>query len=502
MPTGIYRVEQTRLGWTYEFSGDGTDGFGDAATDISSANPYTSLFGLIQGGVVLPDPEYQWEPFYGVGVTSRNWNNIIKGRQVLRGSIPTIQVQHDASRDILATAFGVLLRSDAVSGADSGGAPTTTVTNTSLTDAAQVFTTFKPASSAVRPTSIIIVSPATATAVDRANDTFGYIGPGGVATAVNVFMDYSMSQAGWHGRQPPNNARWLVRQLNPAGPSMPANTTSIVREANYLPSWALLSEFTALDAGILARRYVGCKTDRIVISADMTSKLNMAIEFLSQDVRYDTNPSITTAEWQKRLADGASPARMRVGTQTFARGDFPYVFSEALLTYFGTTFARIRSFRLTMNNNLDPRYYITTPGAVPANIDNSQILYEIIEGRRVYDLSVVIDLDDRVTDAAFLQWMFRQGHGGHSDPGATVTSTNFLGFTVDLLFTRELGAAQDTIRFTMPSTVASSTTEPTNTDLGCFFRSAPHNIGTPTEDLQRVEASIHVPSCRVEFVDA
>ena len=36
----------------------------------------------------------------------------------------------------------------------------------------------------------------------------------------------------------------------------------------------------------------------------------------------------------------------------------PYYFSEGTVSFFGIDFARIRNFRLEINNNIDPRYYI------------------------------------------------------------------------------------------------------------------------------------------------
>lgn len=63
-----------------------------------------SIFGQVSGGpykrfgihdtAVLPDPEFAWEPFYGV-FSGRDRATILRGRSTHRGSIPDIRLMAD-----------------------------------------------------------------------------------------------------------------------------------------------------------------------------------------------------------------------------------------------------------------------------------------------------------------------------------------------------------------------------------------------------------------------
>ena len=66
----------------------------------------------------------------------------------------------------------------------------------------------------------------------------------------------------------------------------------------------------------------------------------------------------------------------------------PYYFSEGELKFFGVTFARIRSFSLNINNNLEPRYYVNRTFGVHRGPS------EIREQRREYGLTATVVLPD------------------------------------------------------------------------------------------------------------
>mgnify|MGYP001566301326 CR=1 FL=1 len=489
MPTGIYRVELTSLGWALEFAGAGGDPFGAGATNPTS---YQRQFGIIQRGIELPDPEYRWEPFYGVGVLDRNWITNLKGRQELRGRVPEIWIAHDTSRDIFRLIWGLSF-SNAVAQTDDGTPNTSITAATGTFDDIDLgsFTSFKPASNNVRPTHIIM-SKRTASAADLVindvNDwSWAYIGAGGAAPIINTFMDYGYNKPGWNGVQPPNSGAWEVRALNEGTftsnllDDYAGTVDHRIREALLLPSFSLSTRFGAVDGETFIREYRGCKVNSATFSASEESKLIASLDFITQDMRWNVgSAALATRAWQK-LNSVTAPA-------TTFKFEQPYVFSEATLSFFGTTFARIKNFSLRIDNNLDPRYYISNSAAA-LSPDNQQILTDLIEGRRVYELEVTIDVDDTSTDLAFLREMLRQGHADGATEGA------FTGFTVSIAFERGTSTS-DTMTFTMPSVT------PTASSLGCFFGSVPHSIGTPTDDLQEARARIIVPSCRVDFLDA
>ena len=90
-----YRADLIEAAWEIE------DTYGVAPSSIAQD------FGLLTGGITLPDPRYEWEPFYGVGVDDRNLATYVQGRQVLEGSFPTIYLCHAASRLLLEQAMGL-----------------------------------------------------------------------------------------------------------------------------------------------------------------------------------------------------------------------------------------------------------------------------------------------------------------------------------------------------------------------------------------------------------
>ena len=51
---------------------------------------YARQWGLVTGGITLPNPRYEWQQFFGIGVDDRNMLMPIRGRQTLEGSIPNV----------------------------------------------------------------------------------------------------------------------------------------------------------------------------------------------------------------------------------------------------------------------------------------------------------------------------------------------------------------------------------------------------------------------------
>ena len=168
----------------------------------------------------------------------------------------------------------------------------------------------------------------------------------------------------------------------------------------------------------------------------------------------------------------------------------PYYFSNGSIKLLGTTganpveFARIRSFTLTVNNNVDPRYYIKNrPGdhRGPA---------EIKEQRREYSLNCTVALPDTASASAtssdsalslFKELLLEGRYGADS---------GHQGFHIEMTFSRgEIEGAtgvNDEIVIKIPGR------QPGETDLsgysnnatagigtqGAFLRGAPHTIMT------------------------
>lgn len=139
----------------------------------------------------------------------------------------------------------------------------------------------------------------------------------------------------------------------------------------------------------------------------------------------------------------------------------PYYFSQGVIKLkvpvigIGTevTLTSIKSFRLDVNNELQPKYYLTT--------NDEKVPYEIWEGRRTYKLNLQIDLVDMAAswtkDIPFLE-LLNQG-----------MDTTFKGACIDMKFSK---SATDYIQFTTPASGTS-----TASDQGALVISAPMNVG-------------------------
>lgn len=173
-----------------------------------------------------------------------------------------------------------------------------------------------------------------------------------------------------------------------------------------------------------------------------------------------------------------------LGTPTYPTTE-PYYFSQGTLRFFGIDFARIRNFRLEINNNVDPRYYIR-------DLATERTPIELQEQRREYVLTATIATEDSVAATANTRTLWKElilegefGIFGSSGP--------LQGFDMVLKFTR---GTNDTITITAPSSAAAATFE----NQGCFFRRASHNI--ETESPIQVEGEIVFRNMSVVVVDS
>lgn len=136
----------------------------------------------------------------------------------------------------------------------------------------------------------------------------------------------------------------------------------------------------------------------------------------------------------------------------------PYLFSYGGLSLGGTGFARIRAFRLDVDNGMEPKYYVTQSSVT------SQLPYEYREGRRAYRLTCTIDIED----ASLYKELVRMG---------TYTSV-YTGFQAKMTFTRlnATTGCNEIIVFTTPATPTSPAAG--GDQMGCLIRSVPHPITT------------------------
>ena len=158
----------------------------------------------------------------------------------------------------------------------------------------------------------------------------------------------------------------------------------------------------------------------------------------------------------------------------------PYYFSQGLIKFFDTEFARIRSFSISIANGEEPRYYLGRQG------NRARGPYEIKEGAREYSMSATVVLPDASLAA-------NTAHGSATQDGATELFKQLLlegdyggstaaaaraGFTASLRFDR---GASDYITFDIPSSTTAGTPIAGTNQLnsqGIFINTAPHGITT------------------------
>ena len=187
----------------------------------------------------------------------------------------------------------------------------------------------------------------------------------------------------------------------------------------------------------------------------------------------------------------------------------PYFYSTVQLTFQGEPIARFRRFTITIDNALDPRYYVTQNDATTTR-DNRQILHEILEGRRNISFGGSLDLDadgssaypasGSPTDAQFVRYLLNQGMT--STDIQDMNTLKGIGIQIELRKVHDFGtagSAHDKVIFNIPSNQASNLGS--QDEVGMIIRSAPLNIPAPP--------SVHIPmdidgmasSMHVEFLD-
>lgn len=249
-------------------------------------------------------------------------------------------------------------------------------------------------------------------------------------------------------------------------------------------SWSVLlrdsGETTAND---IIRRYVGGLISRATISADEGGVMTMgwdSVPFLDMihNQRYQTNYGVS-ADLPKYGQYLSTPTISYPTTE-------PYFFSQGVIKFFGTEFARIRNFRISINNNEQPRYYIR--GQFGSQRGPSEIQVQ----RREYRLGCVVALPDSISATSSTRTLFKELllEGNYSTSSSTLQ-----GLAVELDFTR---GSNDTISFSIPNDETPTAGLPNTSNeagQGALILSAKHNIGaeSPTQvDLELLFRSLKI----------
>jgi hypothetical protein len=381
--------------------------------------------------IEVPDPTMEIEPRYFLGVgAKRNYYSAYKGQQSLSGTLSNFELLNGYP---LRFPIGTV----STTGADSGAGGSTV---DGIIYAGQY--------------EFDITSASGYVADDYIQVDVGALAEVRKIVAVssnNIFVDYPFL---------------LDHADDVACNEVVAPYIHTITEAVELPgiSWQINNKDSSETAtNDWLRRYYGGKIGQATLTAEEGGTLRMSWEsapFLNMDHnQYDD--TVQTAPGNKFDATSLAVTVERPSTE-------PYYFSQGSISMFGVEFARVANFTININNNLEPRYFISstaerTPSA-------------IFEGRREYSMTATIVLPDSLASTATTRTLFKEllAEGDYA--------AGFTGFDIDLVFTR---GANDTLTITVPS---DGTSAAGGNEQGAFIRSA--NTSVSTENPASTEVDI------------
>ena len=401
--------------------------------------------------IEVPDPTMEIEPRYFLGVgAKRNYSSAYKGQQSLSGTLSNFELLN-----------GYPLRFPLGTVATTGESASSGSSYLSAaTFKGQYFITVASATNFAPGEYIQIGS--TSVAEVRKIVT--------VQSTTKFFLDYPL----------------LFDHVTGAGSpvlEVVAPYTHIINEAVELPgiSWQVKnrdSSETATNDWI--RRYSGGKIGQATLTAEEGGTLRMSWEsapFLNMDHnQYDD--TVQTAPVNKFDASSLGVTVERPSTE-------PYYFSQGSITMFGVEFARVANFTININNNLEPRYFISnTAERTPT---------AIFEGRREYSMTATMVLPDSTASTATTRTLFKEllAEGDYT--------AGFTGFDIDLVFTR---GTNDTLSISIPANVAADFTAVASAvggnAQGAIIRSANTSVSTENPASTEVDILFRNMSIRVK----
>ncbi len=192
---GIFRQDTFRFG------------MGAELVDGTSATVLNTNLGIIKGAITLPDPQYDWDFFFGINREGRGRRNAHLGNENFSGSIPQIFVLHDESRDILRQVMGELSQ-DIVTLSGTNPGVATAVAATSLTDSGEAFNS---GGLNVKADLHAVFSGITIGYIGDETDESG-------TTVLGVFPTPNRGPTrGWNGPQPAVGDSYEIRRVDTVG---------------------------------------------------------------------------------------------------------------------------------------------------------------------------------------------------------------------------------------------------------------------------------------------
>jgi hypothetical protein len=222
----------------------------------------------------------------------------------------------------------------------------------------------------------------------------------------------------------------------------------------------------------LLRTYLGCKINRASWSAREGEELRFNIdEFLCQQAVHNRSGQAFYNSLAGVGMEAADPGPSATGR---------YIFSGAQITLQGgglngLVLARARRFNLSLDNQLETKYYLRR-----SDTDTfRQIPSDFVEGKRVYGVELEVDLGDPTTDLALWDFLVNQGGASGGQP---------TGCSITAVFNTEL--AEGTVQ---QLTIAIDSSVST-TAIGAVLKSAPFSVPAPPAGLITVPLSFDARS--------
>jgi len=476
-PTGFFHNDNTNI--------QVVTGVTDTAAD-----KYITFVPGVYETIEVPDPEMAIEPRYYLGTASkRNPYQFLKGQQTYTGSLGGFVLL-----DGRALRFPIGKVNTTTTFVNTAGSTDPTygalINNAAGYKKGDIFVTIDTAWANVPVGAKLLFTGSTtaATTSSATSEVRTHVGAES-ATALRLDAPLQFDHA--------NNEYVYAIVTTAGGTTVQSNATSpttlipfthTIAETVDLDSvsWHVhVRDSSETDANDFDRRYHGGKIGNISLSAEEGGLLTCGwdgVNFLGMNHNQSSHSGFTgnlpyySLMQPIRNGDVSAP-----GTINSAATAEPYYFSQGQVKLFGSVIARVRSFSLSINNNEEPRYYLTR------TMGRHRGPSEILEQRREYTCSVTLALPDATTNTASTINIFKEllleGDYG----------SGMQGFNIELRFDR---GTSDNIILTIPDDGAAAIG---GNQQGAFINTAPHTISEANP--MEVEAEILFRNLKIEVND-
>jgi len=444
-------------------------------SDVDVDKYITQIPGIYES-VDLPDPEMAIEPAYFLGTASkRNFNRAYSSTQTFSGSISDFVLLNGRSLRLPIGSVATLpIEADgstqaildvAVTINQNGAAGSVTAPPAK----GDIYITVSGSHGIVADDYIVIYGATNSTTSAEAIATAEVRKVLAVENTNTLKLQYPLQFDHVHGD--------YVREVD-SSLSYYQHTITETVDLDSISLHAHMQSSDELASRNFDRRYYGGKIGSASISGEEGGMLTMSwdgMSFLGMLHNQQTNSNGTvTVPFYSLMKTIDSSDVVHPTTE-------PYYFSQGDLTMFGQTIARVRSFEISINNNLEENFFISK------QLGRKRGPLEIREGRREYSMSATIALPDAGVASTAARTLFNEllleGDYG--------TKT---GFNITLTFTR---GTNDNITITIPD---DGTAAVGGNTQGAFLRSAPHNFGT--DNPFQVDADILFRSMKIVVEDS